>query len=195
MKNVLGLLLCLGLGACVSVPGQLNVQSEMSFIGEDGNVHLSPGQYDSTLKFKSKKELRLEIQNNNNDITFNIPRGTTLPETRGNINLSAEQTGQPYDLSGSVDTQYDRSGPYTNLESCTYVVRQQVCQRNPQGERVCHYENVTVYGRRQVQFHYEYELKSFIANFLVPDQNTNIGQFHGSYRDSRTVYDYYGPCY
>lgn len=188
------------------------------------DVPVKVGQYQATLKFKTKKKLKLYLNDKDSKITFEIPKGTKLPAHNGTLNLTAEQTGQPYDLFGEVQTDFSRSGQRSETESCTWTTYRREChrvcedkdreprdrddirrdrrrdgdrdgrRRNRTCRRVCEDVPVTHYGHRRVVYHYEYEDKKLFVELMKPASNQMVASFSGSHHSSNRVVDHSSIC-
>ena len=68
---------------------------------------LAPGQYSAKVKFSSKEKATIKIENGDKDlkIPVNIPSNANFPRTQGHIELLSQDSGQPFDLKGDVNTE------------------------------------------------------------------------------------------
>ncbi len=180
------------------------------------DVPVSAGSYQATFKFKTKKKLKLILNGEDKKIVFEIPDGTRLPSHNGTLNLTAEQTGQPYDLFGEIQTEFSRSGQHSDIESCSWTTYRRECrrvctdkadEREPRDRddirrdrrdrncrRVCEDVPVTHYGHRRVVYHYEYENKQLFVELLKPASNQMVASFKGTDHSSTRVVDHSSVC-
>ena len=181
------------------------------------DVHVGAGSYEATLKFKTKKKLSLILNGEDKKIVFEIPDGTRLPSNNGTLNLTAEQTGQPYDLFGEIQTDFSRSGQHSDYESCSWTTYRRECrqicenkdeEREPRDRddirrdrrrdancrRVCEDVPVTHYGHRNVVYHYEYEYKKLFVELMKPASNQMVASFKGTHNSSTRVVEHSGIC-
>ena len=141
MKNVLNLMLVSAIAvSCVNLDGQLNVQRQMSVNKKGGflnlktiRVNLDQGSYRAELKLKSDKNLSLELKlPNEKDITIPIKSGSSLNvPTNGTIRIAGSSIGQPFDINGTINTEYSQSPSVSGYESCTFT------RTEYRWERVC----------------------------------------------------------
>lgn len=123
------------LTSCVNTKGTFVAEEDLLFkrkklfSGRLKDVPVRAGNYKATLKFKTKKKLKLILNGEDKKIVFKIPEGTRLPSHNGVLNLTASQTGQPYDLYGEVQTDFSRSGQRSERESCSWTTYRRECHR------------------------------------------------------------------
>lgn len=170
------------------------------------------------IKFNSKKKVTLELKEGKKikTIEMKLPKGTKFPEHYGQLNLSAEEINQPFDLYAVVDTDIQKSETHFSHESCSYKVKERVCERvqvgevckerkrgrnagkvvcRPKMKRVCQNKWVTHYGQQEVEYHYTYTTTTVDVDLLRPQSDHRYGQFSGSETDTDKVYEYKGRCY
>ena len=140
MKNLFGLLLISAVAAsCVNLNGQLNVQSSMAIKKRSGFLNLStktvtlePGSYSSELKLKSDKNFVLRIRSNKDDSEIIVPikskNNLNIPDT-GAINVTSNEISQPFDLNGSIKTNYSDSPTIRSTESCSIYRVERRCEK------------------------------------------------------------------
>ncbi len=185
---------------------------------------ISAGDYKAHISFQSKKKITLKVKSeryNYDEIDFNIPEGTYVPRYSGDINLTSSQSGQPFDISGVIDTQEEDSDTMYGTETCTYTKRVKVCRRvenndnsevrnnrgrgrrgpgNGEGRRrrgsrrVCEWEYQTVYGTQDVEYYMHYTTTTMSLDVLSKGGNSLLGKFDGSKHDSDKIYTYKGEC-
>lgn len=229
-KSLFVILTTLLFTSCVNTKGtfvakeNLVFKKKKIFSSRTKDVHVSAGKYKATLKFKTKKKLKLILNGVDNKIIFNIPKGTLLPSNNGTLNLTAGQTKQPYDLFGDVHTEYSSSGQQSSYESCTWTTYRRECRRvcenkadereprdrrdtrrdhrrdgNPNGDRrncrrVCEDVAYTHYGHRNVVYHYNYQDMSLAVELLKPASNQLVANFKGVHHSSTRVVDHSSIC-
>lgn len=222
-----------GLAACNEIDGSLSVTRELRIAnntndddldfcrrhpkdyycrGVDtstGTAVIAPGQYQASLNFPSEKELILKVEKSSADqksptsIHFAIPKDAKLPSYSGDVKLTAEQVGKPFDISGTVDTQESDTSDTSTIESCTITIQHELCEwvhdRDRNGHdnshRECHTDYDTIYGRQEVTYHYHDSTKTVDLSLLTPKTTDTVARFTGSSSDSDKVYTYQGPCY
>jgi hypothetical protein len=120
-------------------------------------MRVPAGQYKAVLNPTSKTKMNLELKIEDKEYKFplSIPEGVKVPESDGQLDLTADEIGQPYDLDARVKTDissydYDRhescvSGYVSerrchwvpSRESCHETGGEEVCTTRRTGERVC----------------------------------------------------------
>ncbi|MBI2520234.1 MAG: hypothetical protein HYV97_07445 [Bdellovibrio sp.] len=196
MKKIVLLLSVVLLTSCVEkVKGTFEVKTPLSFKGKDGNITLAKGVHSAVLTVKQKKYASILV-GYNRKVQFTLPKGVRLPTNSGELRLTAQEVGQPYDLTATAETVYSNSGPRTTIESCTSTVSRPVCSFDPVSQRrVCREQTINVRGHREVTFEYHGETTEFNFTLLTPASTEVVGSFNGSDYDSRRVVTNYGHCY
>ncbi|MGB0453942.1 MAG: hypothetical protein ACPGJV_09525, partial [Bacteriovoracaceae bacterium] len=113
-------------------------------------------------------------------------------------------------IGGNVETRFSRSDVKYDRESCTYTTYERVCKpvckqkcrTKPDGtevcrekcQRKCEREEVTKWGKQDVEYHYEYEDRDYLVTLFAPGTNMETASFNGTWHDSDKVYDYKGYC-
>ena len=76
-------------------------------------------------------ELKLKLPNEK-DITIPIKSGSSLNvPTNGTIRIAGSSIGQPFDINGTINTEYSQSPSVSGYESCTFT------RTEYRWERVC----------------------------------------------------------
>lgn len=210
--RVMALAMVLMATSCMEINGTLSVKREVTFNQSDV---LAVGDYVSQLKINSRDRVTLEVRNGKSnqrdlDVDFDIPKGSSIPQDNGNFFFRADEVGQPYDLSGEVQTDITRSARRFEREQCTYTdyetrcrrVCQNICRTRPDGRRVCRQrcENrcsrvaVTRWGLRDIEFYIRTENKDYFVELLLPNSNRQAAHFDGNYRRSQRIIEYRGQC-
>lgn len=131
MKRLLPLaLLGLSVLSCESMEGTLELSENITvkakktglFQSGTKDVEVPAARYEAKLNPTSKTNIDLELKVNDKTkkIPFNIPKGTVLPDVEGKLDILSATSGQPYDLSVSVNTERS-SYNFDRNETC--VVR------------------------------------------------------------------------
>ena len=212
MKKALLTISSLLIVSCSPITGIFKAQEDLSFkgikyvTGWGSEVPVAQGEYKSSITMENKKTLLLKItkegQSNPVEVRFKIPKDTSLPEYNGELELTAKDAKQNYDLFAQVETEFHSSSRMHGTESCTWESYRRVCReicRLENGRRICRdecfNETVTHYGSQDVEYHYDYTDRDFNINILKPGTEEVVGNFTGEDHDSDKVYDYHGRCY
>ena len=213
MKKTLMLLAALLLVSCSPIKGLFNANEELTFKGKKyllsrgKDIVIDAGEYEAKIFKETRKTLVLKLKDKmiNGEpaqISFKIPKGTSLPGDHGELKLTAKQAKQNYDVKAVVDTEYTTSESQRGRESCTWNTYRRVCRphcRYVNGRRICrdecHRETVTHYGTQEVEYHYSYADKEVDIDILNPGTEEVVGNFLGKKHTSKKVYEHQGACY
>src|SRR5690606_15174126 len=96
------------------------------------------------------KEVRLVVPMSDNKkdtvkVAFKVPKGMEFPQEQGSFYLNADQSGQPYDIEGSVSATHTDSPEEWRTETCAYQIQRQECYFNGH-HHVCYIVSHTVNG-------------------------------------------------
>src|SRR4051812_34216034 len=109
-KFFVGALCILSIVACTkTVDGVLANAEALTFNVGSKTLSVPAGRWETRIKFAGKKEIKLEVTvpgQKNTDVVFKVLKGTPLPQENGTFELLAADSGQPYDVNGSVKTTY-----------------------------------------------------------------------------------------
>lgn len=151
--------------ACDEMKGNLSVKEELTvrakktglFQSGTKEAKIPAASYEAKLNPTSKTSMNLELKVNGKElkIPFKIKEGTKLPEYDGQVDVLAEDSGQPYDLHAEVKSDvssYDfdttetcvagyvpvrRCVTHPARTNCTTTPAREVCRTRRNGERVC----------------------------------------------------------
>ncbi|GAB4014026.1 MAG: hypothetical protein Fur0010_11550 [Bdellovibrio sp.] len=176
MKFFVSLLSLAILVSCQDIKGNLEVSKNLTLQSQNGAEQIIEGKYSGSVKFTKKKMVLTLDQMGDSEFTFKIPKGTDIPDN-GTISLSADEVGQPYDVSGVVATKITRGDIEESWESCTYQQPYTVCRTDARGNRTCWTEYRTVFGRQYVRYYMETVDKDF--NMSLLDAGDSVAVFAG----------------
>jgi len=200
----LAVLLAVSTG-CVNFKGSFTANRNLKLkhttvFGNEKNKNVPAGTYQAEVKFSSDDKIKLTLERGGDDIEvkMKLPSNRQFPGNSGPINLPASRTGQNYDIEGFIDTQVSRSRVTRTVETCSYTRNERRCSKVCNGNRscrtVCDTVPVTVYGRRDVEFRYDYTNRDLELTVLIPNGG-QVGRYRGTDRESNKVYLYKGRCY
>lgn len=197
-KLIVASMLSVGIVGCKEFEGRIQVLETLTPIVKKGNKTLTPGSYDVKVSFPEKNKARIEVsvsgKNNNPQIDLKIPKGKKFPDYDGLIALSSSESGQPFDVTGDIRSEIDRSQRMRDVESCTYYTRERECVTDKNGNRVCKDRKVAHEGEKQVEFYYE-ELTQYLElELLRTGTNIEIARLGGTHFEREKVYTYEGSC-
>ena len=219
MKNLINLLFVSAFAvSCINLDGLLNVEQSMVVKKKDGflnlkteKITLAPGSYRADLKINSQKSFTLKLRlDKKNDKEILIPIKSdddlNVPEN-GNVKISGNEISQPFDLAGTIKTEYSNSDTTRDYESCTYTVRnstrcERVCTtsrsegRRPETrcDNICRDVVITVNGSRMVEYHTRYTSRKLNVSFKDTTSKAKLASFTANGTESQRVNDYTGEC-
>jgi len=194
--------------SCINFKGTFTADKNLKFVhstvfGNEKTKTVPAGTYRTSFKFSSDDKVKFTFNREGDDIEVKVklPENRSFPRERGVINLPASQSGQRYDIRGSVDTRYSQSGVTRTTESCSRTVYRRSCTTVCDGgnrrscRQVCDRIPVTIYGRQDVEFRYSYTDRSLELELTVPRSDEIVGDYNGQDRETNKVYLYQGRCY
>ena len=179
----------------VSCRGKLNgvllVDTPIKLKGNMEMHELSPGDYEAEIQVrKNRLELRLnEDKSKNYRYNFHFPRGFKLPGEGEQKTLEAEDSGQPYDLTVTVDSETTTSDLISEAEGCSYERYEYVCRIS------CGYELITVYGNRMVEYRIHTKEIDYLGELSEPGSESSLAEFEGVETVTKREYQYVGICH
>ncbi len=182
--------------AFASVEGLFHVESSFSYLKGSKTLTVPAGDYKADLKV-SNSSMTLKFRDQTDEkhkIKMEVPRDS-VPSRNGSFHYESTQVEQPFDLSGQVATQEERTPTQSRYESCTYQRPVQVCTIDPYGRRICRVEYQTVQGNHQVLFHYLIALRSTLVNLEGATDRNLLGNFSGTENIEQIITEHVGACY
>lgn len=169
-KSILVALSVLMLTACkTEFRGQVSANEPIKANVKKGQSYIPAGVSDLKLTIKSKKKAEIEVgvagKKNNPVIPLDL-RGSTLPQTSGDIVILGRNSGQPFDLRGRIDTRVERGPLRRGYETCQESVPVRRCHPGYGCDRG--WEFVT--GERAIEY-YEDLYQSRIAIQVLESRN------------------------
>lgn len=196
-KILVGVLCTLALVACgKTIDGLLTNSETLTFNVKGKAVPVPAGHWQTAIKFVSKKEVKLNIEipgQPNVEASFKVLKSNPLPQENGTFELLSQDSGQPYDVSGSVKTTNVDSQEQWQQESCTYQTYNTVCQPTPNGGTSCYSVPYTIQGWRDVRFFIRDTTQEIEFNLLTATKAT-AGSFTAVDKDSRRIYTMQSMC-
>jgi len=195
-KILVGAMCTLALVACgKTIDGLLTNSEALSFNVKGKSVAVPVGRWETSIKFASKKEVKLNIAipgRDNVEASFKVLKSNPLPQENGTFELLSQDSGQPYDVSGSVKTTHVDSQEQWQQETCTYQTNYTQCNYTPNGT-TCYSVPQTVYGWRQVRFFVRDTTQEVEFNLLTATRST-AGSFNAVDKDSQKIYTMQSVC-
>lgn len=213
----------LALTACKDFGGSLTVDHKISLKDGRQMVDVQPGTYRGEVKIQSKKKIKLEVELPQGKSTFVFKTADNLKEMRAGqrIKIASSVSGQPYNVDGLYDVDYDQTDDTHTTESCTYYTTEYRCQdvrvpevcdtvtecdpHNPNqcatrstcrggGYRTeCGNVQVSHSGSQEVSYNYSTTTERVTLKLITAGGNV-AGTFRGSSSDSDKHYSYRSEC-
>jgi hypothetical protein len=174
-------------------------------IKKDKVVDVPAGNYRSAVDFSPSRrtiEIKLKKAIAGKDLTFKVkaPDSLKLPVYDGDINVSAAESGQLFDLFARVDTDISDSAEYQATESCTTKFYEKVCREvvdevTHQKHEECNVEELSVTGQHDVRYYYTTTTTSGRITLTKPGSDIQLTSFVGSRSSQSKNYTYQGDCW
>lgn len=168
------------------IHGTLQVNS--TFPLKDLHHHsfeLAPGDHAMEIKPDrqfGKNVLKLKLLDGagkKRKLKIRIPHYVSIPEVSGTFALDSTMTGQPFDLTGKVETIEENQPAQVYSRPCNY-----------------HYGYYYDYytGTRIITAHQRDKTAHFVVDFKTAGKDEALAQYHGTHTESELIYDSVGPC-
>lgn len=200
MKRILPLFLAFALFGCEDFAGQMTVTQSFEAISKRGvlskarSVVVPAGTHNVEIDAdNTSATISLRLAGQNEKIRLNIPRNR-IPKERGGFEVSASESGQPFNMIGRLDTDYQRTGHFRGWESCSRTIPREVCGYDSNGHWRCWIEYVTVYGQQQVEYYHLITLQHLEVELTNSSRQT-LAAIDGRNSKTNKVYTYQGYCY
>jgi hypothetical protein len=213
------------LTACKDFSGSLETNERISLIEQRSQVEIQPGRYSATLRVQSKSKVNLEVELPGGKSTFTFKTNQNLKKLNpgDRIQMSASESGQPYDASGIYDVRHDSTSPQRSVESCSYTTSEYSCWivteprrcqdvtecgRTATGEQICKTRNVctggnsrqecgnrlvTHYGHQEVEYYYSTQTEGI--SMQLSSGGRVVAILNASDSKSDKIYTHRGACY
>lgn len=198
MKKVMILLVAAFamMGCKPEFQGQLKVVDQsLPSVVKGHAVSFPTGTYNTVLKINSKSKATLTVKaaNASYDLVLTIPNGVNIPSENGPLNLTAKQSGQPFDLAGNLATHTYQTEVQSGSQSCQVQEPEQYCWGGPNPG--CSTQWVTRPGWQQVQFYDVVTEKNLTAEIRQTGTAHVSGNLSGTNSESQRHYLRQGPCF
>jgi hypothetical protein len=206
MKYALGMMaLALGMASvgCNSVKGTLTVTGELPIsLGKNKAATAAVGSYDAELTITDfAKELEVTIKGVNgktDKIKLKLPKGAKLPTENGAITIAGKDTGQSFDVNGSLSTDVEESPTTSEIDSCEIPISHSWCHdytdKNGQTQQACTTKITFIPGTHEVDSHEQTTTTTMAASFVDSASNAALATFSGQKVSYENVIDYEAPC-
>lgn len=195
MKRILsmGLLVvsALAMTGCEDIPGVLIVTKNFNVLVKGKSKTVTEGQHDTSLDFKKNKVVAtIKTGDSSLKVELSVPKGAQIP-SNGNFELKSVQTGQPFDVLGTVQTAVTDSRRYSGMEGCQKQDYQTICDA-----KGCYVVPITRQGNRHVEFFYRDTDQAMQLDMTATGEvNNKYAHFDGRVRYTEKIVTYEGACF
>lgn len=179
--------------SCKSITGDVEVLETISLVKKGKWTDIEPGIYNAKMRIKSKRKLKIKIDGKT--YTFRTPKGITLPRENGELTLTSDQSGQPYDLDMKVNTVRENADVQESNEFCTYAIPYTVCQTTgPYGGTVCSTRFRNYPGTRYSKWFMQSVEQNLSLALLSEDSDAKLATFKAYDKYTKKIYEHQGLC-
>lgn len=187
MKKIFVLGCAFFIVGCEDIGGTLQVFKNFNAKTDNGTEVVAAGSYKTSLDFGHKQVVATLKQDSKEvKITFQVPKGSDIPDN-GPFNITAAQSGQPFDIAGTNKTDSQDSDRRSEYVSCQYQSYQQVC--NPKG---CQTIPVTRWGSQFTDYYLRTTTEQM--QFDMVDSSATVAHFTGEASWSEKIVTYQSQC-
>ena len=136
MKTLLPLIgTLLMVTSCIDYDGSFRANEKLKFkhstvFGNSKTKTLKAGRYNTSFEVTSGKKIKFTFRGEDTlEVKVDVPDHIDLPTSDGSFYYMAEETGQNYDIKGSLSTEYTSSGIHSGVETCSYNTVERQCRR------------------------------------------------------------------
>jgi hypothetical protein len=179
------------LTACHPIEGQLRVTQAFHATGWS-EFDVPPGTYAASFDLSSRDQAVFHVagvDGYDRDVYLQIPNNDHLPNYSGPIALSHTESGQPFDLRGTINTKESDSARQSGWENCTYTDYDTEC-----GEHGCHQVPVQRPGREFAVFRFHYTDTALAVRLNRAGSPAVAATFTGQRRLAEKKYESVGIC-
>lgn len=195
--------------SCVEINGRLQVHEAFTVKKKSGflnrktkEVNVNPRSYSASLKFVSDKNFTLKLDGGDLDdisVPLKAEKDLDVPYN-GRFNISHEKIGQPFDISGTINTSWENSGYNEALESCSWTATEKKCEKvceqsTGRCDVQCRDVTTTFNGKKRVEFHYSYTTRDLNLEIMRANSSGVVATFVGTDTESTKVVDRESACW
>lgn len=184
------------LAAC-ELPGTLTANQNVNLVDKKGKtVSLQAGgRYSASIeKEDGMLEIDIDVNGKERKIRVRPAPGQQVPQEEGELFITAAQSGQPVDMHGILNTEYDRGPEQYGRRTCYRQMPIRVCGTNQHGQYVCWTEYRNVSGDQDVRYYNLRTTRTGTIHMLNPGTSTVAAQFNGRSVNDESVITWEGHC-
>lgn len=184
------------LAAC-ELPGTLTANQNLNLVDKKGKVVAlqAGGSYEASIE-KDDGLLEIDIEVNGKGRTLKVrpAPGQQIPQDEGTLFITAAQSGQPVDMHGVLNTDYQQGPEQYGQRTCYEQRPVRVCGTSQNGQYVCWTEYRQVQGYQDVRYYNMRTTRTGNINMLNPGTSTVAAQFNGRSVKDEQVLTWQGYC-
>jgi hypothetical protein len=200
--------------SCVDLNGQLTVLQTMKVNKlvrvihlKSKKIDLDPAVYTAALEIKDERNFLLKLKTAKKDLFIPLKSDSPLNfPTNGLIRVSGSDISQPFNLKGTLSTEYSDSETNQSTEGCTYSRVENRCEKNCRSsllksrrpivdcQTVCRNIPVPVSGQRIVEYHFHTTKRILDLEFLDLVSFAQLAILNVEGSESEKINDSYGEC-
>lgn len=174
---------------CEDMSGLLKVSEKFSVLVNGRSKVIPEGTHNTKLDFERERiTATIEVNGRNIQVLILLPNTVSLPEN-GPFVIKSEQSGQPFDIKGQIQTTITRSDLKTDRETCEYRSQEPVCDQYG-----CTIRDVTKWGWRDIEYFEETTDKQLFFNTLS-QSGVAQSRFDGASKTTTRRMTFEGQCF
>lgn len=188
-KLALAFVALLLVSGCEDLSGLLKVSEKFTVLVKGKAKDIAVGTHSTKLDFEREKiTATIDVDGRNIKVVILLPQSVSLPEN-GPFEINSKQSGQPFDIKGTVQTEITQSELKDGRESCQYYSYEPVCDQNG-----CSVQNVPKSGWRDIEYFEETTDKQLQFNTLSRSSSIQ-SNFAGASNTAVKRVTFEGQCF
>lgn len=196
IKSAMIAVALVSLVAC-ELPGTLTANRNLNLVDKKGKVvALQAGMtYNANIeKEDDLLEIDVDVNGKKHSVHVRPAPGQTIPQDEGDMFISSAQSGQPVDMHGVMNTDYERGPEQYGQRTCYEQRPVRVCGTNQNGQYVCWTEYRQVQGYQDVRYYNLRTTRTATIDMLNPGTNNVAARFNGYSATDESVLTWQGYC-
>ena len=184
------------LAAC-NLPGTLTANQNVNLLDKKGKVvALQAGRtYNASIGEDSGLlEIKIDVDGKDRKLKVRPAPGQQIPQEEGEMFITAAQSGQPVDMHGIMNTDYERGPDQYGQRTCYEQRPVRVCGTNQQGQYVCWTEYRQVQGYQDIRYYNVRTTRTGDIHMYNPGTSKLAARFTGRSVSDEQVLTGQGYC-
>jgi hypothetical protein len=182
--------------AC-ELPGTLTANQNVNLVDKKGKVvALQAGHtYNANIEKEDELlEIDIDVDGKGRTVKVRPAPGQQIPQEEGEMFITAAQSGQPVDMHGILNTEYNQGPEQYGQRTCYDRVPIRVCGTNQNGHYVCWTEWRQVQGYEDIRYYNLQTTRTGDIHMLNPGTSNVAAKFHGRSVTNASVITWQGHC-